>query len=219
MLQRLAPLLVATALLAGGCAAETVPDSEKIFIETTSSPLGPSKGDGKPKAKAEKPRENKGRRVKAIRSGISFRAPAGFTRLTKGAVSFAADSPRGRELAERTGFTPEQVRAMFESTDVFLLGFSGALTVGPIDNDGALPTEAYLRAELGEMEGTIEPSENVKTPLGNGRLFRVSFEFGGAQQSGTILYVLSGSTVVEISAGGPDADATLNAVIPTLKRA
>lgn len=223
MLQRLAPLLVATALLAGGCATETTPDSEKILIESSSSPLGPSKGDGKPKANEAKPKKKpKAKAFTAQQAGITFRAPAGWRPIDKNALDFAADSPRGKELAERTGFTPEQVRVLMESVDVFLTGFAGALTVGALNSSGTLPSESTYRGQFGTLDATIDPATTVNTPLGTGRVHSYELRVSGTVQRGHTLYVLNGSTVVEITIAGPESAAArsvLDQIIPSLKRA
>lgn len=223
MLQRLAPLLVATALLAGGCATETTPDSEKILIESSSSPLGPSKGDGKPKANEAKPKKKpKAKAFTARRAGVRITVPAGWTALSESDLSFAADSPRGKELAERTGLTVDQLRATLKRVDLYLMGFASVMTVTVFDQSGSLPSQAKFEAAFVDLDVTTTQGENVDTPLGTGRIFGTTISLSGAELQGGSLYVVNGSTVVDISVVAPDrttARSLLNDVIPTLKRA
>lgn len=222
MLRCLAPLLVATALLAGGCATETVPDSEKVLIESSSSPLGPSKDDGKPKPKADKPKKPKAKAFTARRAGVRISVPAGWTVLSESDLSFAADSPRGKELAERTGLTVDQLRATLKRVDLYLMGFASVMTVAVFDQSGSLPSQAKFEAAFIDLDVTTTQGENVDTPLGTGRIFGTTISLSGTELQGGSLYVVNGSTVVDISVVAPDrttARSLLNDVIPTLKRA
>lgn len=221
MLKRLAPLLVATALLAGGCATETIPDAEKILIESSSSPLGPGTVDGKVEKRA-KTKKKRARLLTAEKAGVRFRSPVGWTALSEKDLSFAVDSPQGVELARLTGLTIDQLRARFETIDVYLIGFSGVLTVGVLGTDGALPSRAGFDAGFGDLDHTVESVDQVNTPLGAGRVFGYTISAGGGEQRGVSLYVLNGSTVVEITSAGTDAGqarAILDKVIRSLKRA
>ena len=115
MLLRLVSLLLLATALTAGCAHDPGPPAD---IEYHSSPIGGAQGKQpkgeKAKAKATRTREDSGPRritVVATDSGLRFRAPAGWTVLTDGNVSFAANSPRAKEVAQQIGVTLAEFRA------------------------------------------------------------------------------------------------------------
>ncbi|WP_182379713.1 hypothetical protein [Nocardioides sp. WS12] len=225
MLQRLAPLLVATALLAGGCAGESTSDAEKILIESSSSPLGPTGGKGTAKDKptaSTKEKEPKRKRIVARQSGISFLAPVGAAGMTDGSVSFAADSPEGKEFAKRLGITVEQLRGFLATSDVYLSVFAGVISVGPWDQSGVFPTRESIESEIGDLGYTVDDVEDVQTPVGDGRIIAYTQSDSSGEARGVSLYLLNGSTVVDFGVIGADARAiraVIDEILPTLKRA
>ncbi|MCX6400890.1 MAG: hypothetical protein NTX33_13300 [Propionibacteriales bacterium] len=221
MLKRLAPLLVATALLAGGCAAETIPDSEKILIESSSSPLGPAAGDGKAKNRGAKAKKKPANVVIAREAGVRFTAPRGWSRLGEGGLSYAADSPRGQEMAQRLGMTMEQFKAMVESTDAFLVGLSGNLSVTRLPGYSSIPTAGDVRSQLSTV-AEVSDVTDVNTALGTGRRARYAITSSVGTQYGTALMVASGGGVAQLtvtSASAAASDDVMATVVKTLKRA
>lgn len=224
MLKRLGALLVLAALVSSGCSAEPIPESEKILIESSSSPLGPSSGKGAAtKDKAAKPKGKKkasqNTRVVAQQSGVSLIPPSGWTSIGEGDLAFAADSPRGRELAGKLGMSAEQLGALLETTDLFLLGLPGNLSVSRLPQS-QLPSEDELRSGIAAL-GDVSDVSDVNTPLGGGR--QVSYSINGATtQYGDAVFVAVDGAIVQVtvttrSAG--ESASYLSQSVATLKRA
>lgn len=220
MLKRLGPLLLAATLLAAGCSAEPIPESEKILIESSSSPLGPAAKDGKAKNRDTKPKKDARANVVVVKSvGIRFIAPRGWTSLSRGDVSYAADSPRAREFAERMGVSPEQFASMMESSDAFLMGMSGNLNVSRVPGYSSVPSPADVRQQISTI-ADVDDVTDVDTPLGPGRRARYSMSGNYTQYGGLVLLDVS-SSVLQVTVTTAAADTTddiLGSVIQTLKR-
>lgn len=221
MLKRLGPLLIAATLLATGCAAEPIPESEKILIESSSSPLGPAAKDAKSKSKEAKPKTKRANVVVAEQAGIRLTAPRGWTNLSDGDVSYAASGPRAREFAERMNVSPEQFQSIMESTDVFLLGMNGTLNINRLPGVFALPSETEIRRQLSTL-ADVDEVRNVDTPLGDGLRVHYAIAGGGVQQHGAAVIVLVNGAAVQVTVttrSADEAQSILARAIPTLKRA
>lgn len=208
--------------MAGGCADEPIPDSEKILIESSSSPLGPSQGKGEAPTKDAKPKKPKrsANVVVAKKAGIRFTAPRGWTSLSDGEVAYAADGPRAREFAKRMNVSIEQFQSMMESTDVLLLGLDGTLNVNRLPGIPTLPSSTELRLSMSTI-ADVEDVRDIDTPVGDGRIAHYVIDSGDIQQYGAAVLVKVNDAVVQLTVTTRDRDETrriLADVVPTIKR-
>lgn len=226
MLQRLAALLVATVLLASGCADEPVPESEKIFIESSSSPLGPSKGDGKASEKPAKPKKETkpkatGQVVTAADVGIQLVAPKGWRALSGADLATTSDEALA-DFAELAGITTDEFRASFAQGGLYVAGASGSLNVTAVGTGQGLPGEAEFRAQLEPRGFNISTVEDLYTPLGTGRVVYYTLAVGGRTAHGAALFLVVDGTIADITVTTPDGARTrrlMVTVAPTIKRA
>lgn len=224
MLRRLAPLLVATALLAGGCATETVPDSEKILIESSSSPLGPSKDDGKPKPKADKPKKPKPKPANVVTAavvGLQFVAPKGWTTLTEADLANVSNEDLAA-YAKVAGVSTDELQSSFSQGGLYLFGSSGSININAVGTGQVLPDEAEFRTQLGSRGFNISSVEDVSTPVGPGRVVYYSLSIPGKTAYGAALFLSVDGRIADLTVTTPDADRTrrlMLKVAPTLKRA
>ncbi len=221
MLLRLVAALAATAFVFAGCSAEPVPDAEKIRIDSSSSPLGPSAGSGKA-PKEEKSRAPRSKRVMltADAAGVAVSVPAGWQVFSKTYINSAAGAERLAAVAEQLNLSVADYKAMIDAVDLFLSDGAGdAITVGPFA--GPMPSKSDFEKQFGGVAATVE-ADSIATPLGEARLYHYRFSAGGIEQGGATAYVENGDIVVEITGGGVDgqrATEGLRALLKTLKRA
>ena len=220
MLSRLSVVLACAVLLAG-CGGDPVAEEDKILIPSTSSPLGPSDSKDDASAQAKPKKEKKPTTVvRAAGAGVRFRLPAGWTVLSDSDVDYATSGAMD-DIVEQSGFPVAQVEAMIAQVDAFVVGFSAVLTVAPATTSG-LPSEDQYRAMLGDAAAGYEAMESVRTPLGEGRVFRSTLTTSGVTMHSLALYVHSDNGVAEIVVGSPDAGQArqaLDVLVPTLGRA
>ncbi|WP_147066103.1 hypothetical protein [Terrabacter aerolatus] len=159
----------------GQAAASTRPTTEPSTGVSTALPPDPSPATSTPSS----PTSGDvpllvGRRVTAVRAGLSFEVPAGWqafdpSRVTK--ASAAALPQAAKDLARNSGLTVEEyLKQVGKAIEVMVMG---PVRVGSADNISViptptdeLPTETNLRAQLESVGAKVVRVTRTATPIG-----------------------------------------------------
>jgi hypothetical protein len=160
-------------------------------------------------------------------NGLAFRAPEGWTELSKKTISGAAGDMVAadgiKEMAGRMGVTPEQLVQQIKSLDTFVTapgadrGFLANLNALHITGD--MPSDGSLELQyrtLGAKDITIKVE---RTAVGAVRVAHYLLELNGVEiHGGSIAAAAEGDVAVITVSTGSDqlTEATLDHVLETL---
>lgn len=197
--------LLLGALLLTGCGLDLDLDSDR------------SRDD--PRSEARKDRTQ---RITAGRTGISFELPDEWLVIDpdKGAV-LAASNEQVSAYFEDNGITPDTFEAIMRRVHVLVLGPAGSgITLAPAPGMRRVPGEAMVRSILSTVGADLDASEQVRTPLGPGRVGHYSVDMSGVAIHGSVLYFASGGGIESLTVSARTAAMAANLldqVTPTLK--
>lgn len=145
---------------------------------------------------------------------VSFEVPKDWDAVDADTVAEAGDdSGAWKDMADRMGVEPEQMKEMVSQADVLIAAphAEGGLlsTINVLHFDGtALPSKAQFKMQFRSLGGKNIDTLPLSTDLGDGYRIEYTLPMRGDQLLGTALVILHGSVVLDITVTTASADKT-----------